>query len=95
MERRARDPPARAHAAGEHLARGDDQAGDESRTFAATPAGRPGFYRASVKFPHAGNWHYVVDDGFTARHPYPAVAIGAGDGNAERERGGAATDGRR
>ena len=58
------------------------QAGDESRTFAATPTGRPGFYRAAVKFPHAGSWHYVIDDGFTARHPYPAVTIGAGDGGA-------------
>ena len=57
-------------------------AGDESRTFAARPTGRAGFYRASVKFPHAGTWNYVVDDGFTARHPYPAVTIGSGDGSA-------------
>jgi hypothetical protein len=57
-------------------------AGDVSRTFAARPAGRPGFYRVSVTFPHAGTWHYVVDDGFTARHPYPAVTIGAGGGSA-------------
>ncbi len=58
------------------------RAGDESRTFAATPTGRPGFYRASVKFPHAGSWQYAVDDGFTARHPYPAVTIGSRDGGA-------------
>ena len=56
--------------------------GDVTRTFAATPAGRAGFYRASVTFPHAGSWTYVVDDGFTARHPYPAVAIGSSNGDA-------------
>ena len=51
--------------------------GDMTRRFAARPAGRPGLYRASVRFPHAGSWNYVVDDGFTARHPYPAVTIGS------------------
>ncbi len=56
--------------------------GDVTRTFAARPAGRPGVYRASVTFPHAGDWNYVVDDGFTARHPYPAVAIGSGEADA-------------
>ena len=60
-------------------------AGDVTRTFAAKPAGRPGVYRAAVTFPHAGTWRYVIDDGFTARHPYPAVTIG-GDGS-----GGSAT----
>ena len=30
------------------------KAGDDTRTFAARPTGRPGFYRASVTFPHAG-----------------------------------------
>jgi hypothetical protein len=51
-------------------------AGDVHRTFAARHTGRPGVYRATVTFPHAGSWHYVIDDGFTARHPYPAVVIG-------------------
>jgi hypothetical protein len=63
--------------------------GDETRTFAARHAGRPGTYRASVTFPHAGSWTYVIDDGFTARHPYPAVAIGGDAGGA-----GAAAAGR-
>lgn len=49
-----------------------------SRTFTTRPAGTPGVHRASVTFPHAGTWRYVVDDGFTARHSYPPVQIGAG-----------------
>jgi hypothetical protein len=47
-----------------------------SRTFAARPTGRPGTYRAGVRFPAAGTWRYVIDDGFTARHSYPPVQIG-------------------
>ncbi len=58
-------------------------AGDATpRTFAAKPTKRPGVYSASVKFPRAGTWRYVIDDGFTARHPYPPVQIGAGGGAA-------------
>ena len=45
------------------------------RTFATRPAGRPGVHRATVTFPRAGIWRYTVDDGFTARHQYPAVRI--------------------
>ena len=52
--------------------------GDRSQTFTTRPAGRPGTYRASVRFPTAGTWRYVVDDGFTARHSYPPVRIAAG-----------------
>jgi len=51
-----------------------------TRTFASEPAGRPGVHRASVRFPAAGTWRYVVDDGFTARHTYPPVQIGAAAG---------------
>ena len=59
-------------------------AGDDEtpRTFAAKPTTRPGVYSATVTFPRAGTWRYVVDDGFTARHPYPPVQIGAGGGGA-------------
>jgi hypothetical protein len=56
-----------------------------TRTFASEPAGRPGVHRVSVRFPAAGTWRYVVDDGFTARHSYPPVQIGvaaAGGGTA-------------
>jgi hypothetical protein len=52
--------------------------GETSRTFTTKPTGRPGVYRASVPFAQAGTWRYVVDDGFTQRHSYPAVQIGAG-----------------
>jgi hypothetical protein len=53
-------------------------AGDTTRTFQTRSAGRPGTYRAAVRFPHAGTWRYVVYDGFSARHHYPAVRIGPG-----------------
>lgn len=56
--------------------------GAGARTFTARPTAKPGVYRASVTFPHAGTWRYVVDDGFTGRHPYPPVQIGAGAGAA-------------
>lgn len=46
--------------------------------FAARPTGRPGVYRAEVVFPHEGTWRYAVHDGFTQRHTYPAVEVGAG-----------------
>jgi hypothetical protein len=52
--------------------------GSLSRTFTARPTGKPGTYRASVTFPRAGTWRYVVDDDFSARHGYPPVQIGAG-----------------
>lgn len=50
--------------------------GGGERTFAARPTGRPGVYRARVVFPAAGRWTYVVDDGFSARHEFPAVVVG-------------------
>jgi len=56
--------------------------GAKVRTFTARPTARPGVYRASVTFPRAGRWRYVIDDGFTARHPYPPVQIGGGGGEA-------------
>jgi hypothetical protein len=46
------------------------------RTFAAHATGRPGIYRASVRFPRSGDWRYVIDDGFTQTHAYPPVRIG-------------------
>jgi len=50
--------------------------GSVRRVFAAEPAGKPGVYRAEVVFPAPGTWHYVVDDGFTARHTFPPVRVG-------------------
>ena len=52
--------------------------GSVRRVFAAEPAGKPGVYRAEVVFPAPGTWHYVVDDGFTARHTFPPVRVGSG-----------------
>src|SRR5918998_2568308 len=52
--------------------------GQLSRTFISHPTGKPGTYRASVTFPRAGTWRYVIDDDFSARHGYPPVQIGAG-----------------
>jgi hypothetical protein len=53
--------------------------GDARETFAATPTGKPGVYRAEVVFPTAGRWSYAVDDGFISErlHAFPAVQIDA------------------
>src|SRR5215207_4895752 len=53
--------------------------GDARETFAATPTGKPGVYRAEVVFPTAGRWSYAVDDGFISERPhtFPAVQIDA------------------
>ncbi len=51
--------------------------GGETKTFAARPTGRPGEYRASVVFPSAGTWMYVVDDGFSQTHTFAPVRIAA------------------
>ena len=45
--------------------------------FTATPTGKPGVYRAAVRFPSPGRWEYRIDDGFTRVHAYPAVELGA------------------
>ena len=66
--------------------------GSARRTFATRPAGRPGVYRASVTFPKTGQWRYVVDDDFTARHPYPPVQIGEGGGATASGRSAADAD---
>jgi hypothetical protein len=53
----------------------------ETRTFAATPTGTPGQYRAKVSFPSDGTWTYVINDGFSRTHTFAPVTIGAaGDG---------------
>ena len=51
-----------------------------TREFAAKPTGKPGVYRAEVVFPKAGEWEYVVLDGFNDQlpHTFPAVRIGDG-----------------
>jgi YtkA-like len=56
--------------------------GAADRTFAATPTRQPGVYRASVVFPSAGSWDYVVDDGFSARHSFGPVRVADATGAA-------------
>jgi hypothetical protein len=55
------------------------RSGSTAREFTATPAGKPGVYRAEVIFPKGGRWDYEVLDGFINEmpHTYPAVEIGA------------------
>ena len=50
--------------------------GRTTRTFAARPAGQRGIYVASVVFPAAGRWRYVVDDGFSQTHTFAPARIG-------------------
>jgi hypothetical protein len=66
--------------------------GDVSRTFASKVTDRAGVYRARVSFPKDGIWRYVIDDGFTGRHSYPAVQVGAGGGPPASDGGGLAYD---
>lgn len=67
--------------------------GSTRRTFKTRPSGRAGVHRASVTFPRAGRWRYVVDDGFTAQHPYPPVQIGGGAATATAGSSAGAGDG--
>jgi len=50
-------------------------------TIAARPTGRPGRYAATVRFPKAGQWRYLVYDGFNNALPttFPAVLIRSSD----------------
>ena len=67
-----------------------DADGAQTR-FDGTPTGEPGVYRAQVIFPDAGDYTYVVDDGFVgAVHTFPPVTIGA---TAAAGSGGAVDDG--
>jgi hypothetical protein len=59
--------------------------GGERKAFRARPTGKPGVYRATVAFPSAGTWRYVVDDGFSAQHKYPPVRVGKSGKNAGAE----------
>jgi hypothetical protein len=51
-------------------------------TYAARPTGEPGRYAATVRFPRAGQWTYLVYDGFNNATPttYPAVVIQPAEG---------------
>ena len=53
--------------------------GGDTLTYAAKPTGRPGVYRAEVRFPSEGTWRYEIWDGFTQTHTYAPVEIPAAD----------------
>jgi LPXTG-motif cell wall-anchored protein len=61
------------------------KAGGEQENFPARPTGEPGVYRASVVFESAGEWSLAVDDGFAARHTFPAVQVAGGGSQAGTE----------
>ena len=61
-----------------------DGGGKVVDTFTAAPTGRPGVYRADVRFPGEGRYRYEVYDGFTTyggarTHTFTPVVVGAGD----------------
>jgi hypothetical protein len=61
------------------------QKGDGAlQTFTAVPAGKPGLYKATVKFVSDGTWTYTINDGFSRTHtfaPVTVVGVGGGDGS--------------
>lgn len=50
------------------------------RSFVAKATGKAGVYEASVVFPSAGRWTYLVDDDFSQVHELGTVRVGAGGG---------------
>ncbi len=46
-----------------------------TKTFAAKPTDTVGVYAASVVFPSAGQWSYVVDDGFVDSGGGPVLGL--------------------
>jgi hypothetical protein len=55
--------------------------GDVQKTFTGTPTKKPGVYVAEVKFPSGGEWKYLVNDGFSRTHSFPAVQVAGGSGS--------------
>jgi YtkA-like len=49
--------------------------GSARSSFPARATGEPGVYRATVVFESAGEWAYVVDDGFTGQHSFKPVQV--------------------
>jgi hypothetical protein len=50
-------------------------------SFPARLVNQQGLYRARVVFPDRGRFEYVIDDGYSQRHTFPPVMVGAGDGD--------------
>ena len=54
--------------------------GEREAFFEASPTGRPGVYRTTVRFPDPGRWDVEVDDGFVPgmpRHGFRPVEVTA------------------
>jgi hypothetical protein len=49
-----------------------------ARTFKATPAGKPGTYRATVTFPSEGTWRTRIFDGYTNATPHRLAPLEVG-----------------
>jgi hypothetical protein len=45
--------------------------------FPARSVNQDGLYRARVVFPDRGRYEYVIDDGYSQRHSFPPVMVGA------------------
>ncbi len=70
--------------------------GSIAGSFPARLVNKTGLYRARVVFPESGRFEYVIDDGFSQRHTFPPVTVGAGEGDpapVRRPRGLAAAPG--
>jgi hypothetical protein len=46
-------------------------------SFRARSVNQDGLYRARVVFPERGRYEYVIDDGYSQRHTFPPVTVGA------------------
>ncbi|HZC12833.1 MAG TPA: hypothetical protein VE270_02330 [Thermoleophilaceae bacterium] len=46
-------------------------------TYPARLVNQDGLYRAAVVFPGRGRFEYVIDDGYSQRHTFPPVTVGA------------------
>jgi hypothetical protein len=58
-----------------------DSEGELTGSFPGRLVNKSGLYRAEVVFPENGRYRYVIDDGYSQRHTFPAVTVGDGGGD--------------
>ena len=58
-----------------------DSGGELVGSFPGRLVNKSGLYRAEVVFPENGRYEYVIDDGYSQRHTFPAVTVGDGGGD--------------
>jgi hypothetical protein len=58
-----------------------DSSGELVDSFPGRLVNKSGLYRAEVVFPENGRYEYVIDDGYSQRHTFPAVTVGDGGGD--------------